>query len=220
MCRFCVGTLFTNKSLYSGWPGSVSVDALREQPSRRAFIALAGAAAGATGLGLQAGRARAQTPAGADVIFRGGTIIPMASAAPKRAEALAVRGGKIVGVGSQSDLAGLQSAGTKMVDLDGRTLLPGFIDPHQHTCFVALFAELLADVGYTTYPTRVDLMAGLKALDAKLPPGQWLLAYNFDNLLQGGDLSMVELDTVSKNWPILSGTSTCTTGQPIRLPSG
>ena len=49
----------------------------------------------------------------------------MASAAPKRAEALAVRGGKIVGVGSQSDLAGLQSAGTKMVDLDGRTLLPG-----------------------------------------------------------------------------------------------
>ena len=45
MCRFCVGTLLTNKSLYSEWPGSVSVDALREQPSRRAFIALAGAAA-------------------------------------------------------------------------------------------------------------------------------------------------------------------------------
>ena len=85
---------------------------------------------------------------------------------------------------------------------------------------MALFAELLADVGYTTYPTRVDLMAGLKALDAKLPPGQWLLAYNFDNLLQGGDLSMVELGTVSKIGRSLSGTSTCTTGQPIRLPSG
>lgn len=68
---------------------------------------------------------------------------------------------------------------------------------------MALFAELLADVGYTTYPTRDDLMAGLKALDAKLPPGEWLLAYDFDNLLQGGDLSMAELDTVSKDRPIL-----------------
>lgn len=167
-------------------------------------MALAGAIAGATGLGMQPGRARAQqAPSGADFIFRGGTIIPMASAGPKRAEAIAVRGGKIVAVGSVSDLFGLQTAGTKIIDLDGRTLLPGFIDPHQHTCFVALFAELLADVGYTTYPTRADLMAGLKALDAKLPPGEWLLAYDFDNLLQGGDLSMAELDTVSKDRPIL-----------------
>ena len=42
MCRFCVGTLFTNKDLYSGWPGSVSARELREQPSRRNFMALAG----------------------------------------------------------------------------------------------------------------------------------------------------------------------------------
>ena len=204
MCRFCVGTLFTNKDLYSGWPGSVSARELREQPSRRNFMALAGSAAGATGLGMQPGPARAQqAPSGADIIFRGGTVIPMASAGPKRTEAIAVRNGKIVAVGSVPDLLGLQTAGTKIIDLDGRTLLPGFIDPHQHTCFVALFAELLADVGYTTYPTRADLMAGLKALDAKLPPGEWLLCYDFDNLLQGGDLSMAELDTVSKDRPIL-----------------
>jgi predicted amidohydrolase YtcJ len=204
MCRFCVGTLFTNKGLYAGWPGSVSGSDLRELPSRRNFMALAGAAAGATGLGMQPGRARAQqAPSGADIIFRGGTVIPMASAGPQRVEAIAVRDGKIVAVGSVSDLAGLQTSQTKVIDLDGRTLLPGFIDPHQHSCFVALFAELLADVGYTTYPTRADLMAGLKALDAKLPPGEWLLAYDFDNLLQGGDLSMAELDGVSKDRPIL-----------------
>ena len=66
---------------------------------------------------------------------------------------------------------------------------------------MALFAELLADVGYTTYPARADFMAG--ALDAKLAPGEWLLAYDFENLLQGGDLSMAELDAVSKDRPIL-----------------
>ena len=166
-------------------------------------MALAGAAAGATGLGLQAGRAFAQANAAADLIFEGGTIIPLASAGAGAVEALAVRGGQIVAVGAQSDIDGLKGDGTKVIDLGGRTLLPGFIDPHQHSCFVALFAELLADVGYTTYPTRAELIAGLKALDAKLPQGAWLAAYNFDNLLQGGDLSMAELDGVSKDRPIL-----------------
>jgi predicted amidohydrolase YtcJ len=200
MCRFCVGTLFTGKGLYSQWPASVSPG---EQPSRRAFMALAGATAGVSTLGLHSGAARAQARAGADVIFRGGTIVPMAAVGPSRGEALAVREGKIVAVGSWSDLAVLRTANTNVIDLDGRTLLPGFIDPHQHSCFVALFAKLLADVGYTKYPTRADLIAGLKALDAKLRPGEWLLAYDFDNLLQGGDLSMTELDNVSKDRPIL-----------------
>jgi len=166
-------------------------------------MALAGAAAGMTGLSLTGGMAGAQQQTGADTIFQGGTIIPMSSTGPKRAEALAVRGGRIVALGSQADIAGLRTSATKIVDLDGRTLLPGFIDPHQHTCFAALFAELLADVGYANYPTRADLIAGLKALDAKLPAGKWLMAYNFDNLLQGGDLSMTELDGVSKDRPIL-----------------
>ena len=200
MCRFCVGTLFTNSNLYSGW--SAPESAMRQGPSRRSFMALAGAAAGMSGLGLTAGQAAAQAQAGADTIFQGGTIIPMASAGPKRVEAIAVRGGQIVATGSTSDLSGLRTGRTKVIDLDGRTLLPGFIDPHQHSCFVALFSELLTDVGYSLYPTRAELIAGLKALDAKLPPGQWLTAYNFDNLLQGGDLSMAELDGVSKDRPI------------------
>jgi predicted amidohydrolase YtcJ len=166
-------------------------------------MALAGAAAGAGGLGMLPAPVRAQSAAGADAIYRGGAIFPVASAGPKQVEAVAVRAGKIVAIGAASDLAGLQTVNTKVIDLDGRTLLPGFIDPHQHSCFVALFAELLADVGYTKYPTRADLMAGLKQLDAKLPAGEWLLAYNFDNLLQGGDLTMDELDQVSKDRPIL-----------------
>ncbi len=203
MCRFCVGNLFNNPSLFSGWSDPDAGSWFREAPSRRTFMALAGAAAGATGLGLTAGRAFAQADASADLIYEGGTIIPLASAGAGAVEALAVRAGQIVAVGSKSDIDGLKGDATQVIDLGGRTLLPGFIDPHQHSCFVALFAELLADVGYTTYPTRAELIAGLKALDAKLPQGAWLAAYNFDNLLQGGDLSMAELDGVSKDRPIL-----------------
>jgi predicted amidohydrolase YtcJ len=201
MCHVCVGKLFTNRSLYTGWEASAVAPALPEGPSRRAFMTLAGAA-GIAGLGLSAGQVAAQAQAGADIIFQGGTIIPMASAGPRNVEALALRGGKIVAAGTASDLSGLRTGSTRVIDLDGRTLLPGFVDPHQHSCFVALFAELLTDVGYAIYPTRAELIAGLKALDAKLPPGQWLTAYNFDNLLQGGDLSMTELDGVSKDRPI------------------
>lgn len=201
MCQVCVGKLFTNRRLYSGWEASAVEWPLPEAQSRRTFMTLAGAA-GLTAMGLPAGAARAQEQSGADFIFQRGTIIPMASTGPKRVEALAVRGGQIVATGSEADLSGLRNSRTKVIDLDGRTLLPGFIDPHQHSCFVALFSELLTDVGYAIYPTRAELIAGLKALDAKLPPGQWLTAYNFDNLLQGGDLSMAELDGVSKDRPI------------------
>ena len=200
MCRFCVGNVFTNPGLFEGWSSAGSSYA--EGLSRRTFMAMAGAAAGAAGLGLPTGSAFAATGTPADMIFKGGTIVPLAAPGHGTVEAVAVRGGQIVATGSESDLDGLKGSDTKVMDLGGRTLLPGFIDPHQHSCFMAVFAELLADVGYTTYPTRDKLMAGLKALDAKLPAGAWLLAYDFDNLLQGGDLSMTELDGVSKDRPI------------------
>src|SRR5690606_28697746 len=123
-----------------------------EGPSRRTFMALAGAAAGVAGVGLPRG-ALAQTGP-ADVVFEGGTVVPLAAAGGAAAvEAVAVRGGQIVAVGARSDIDGLKGGSTKVVDLAGRTLLPGFIDPHQHSCFMALFEELLTDVGYTSYPT-------------------------------------------------------------------
>ena len=91
MCRFCVGNLFTNKNLFAGWSDPDSGSLLKEAPSRRTFMALAGAAAGAAGLGLNAGRAFAQN-ASADLIFEGGTIIPLASAGGAGRRSRGIRG--------------------------------------------------------------------------------------------------------------------------------
>src|SRR5690606_37564174 len=99
-----------------------------------------GATAGAAGLGLRADPASAATVASADLIFEGGTIIPLAAPGNATVEALAIRGGQIVAAGKQSDIDGLKGSSTKVMDLGGRTLLPGFIDPHQHSCFMAVFA--------------------------------------------------------------------------------
>ena len=199
MCRGCFSTLFLNDDLYAG--GSAGVFACDElRPTRRNFMAFSVAAAGAAGTIGGPHLAMAADGAAADVIFTGGKIIPIPGAAP--VEALAVGGGKILAVGAKATVAGLQSKDTRIVDLDGRVMMPGFIDPHNHTVLASLITELLTDVGYTKFPTRAKLIAELRSMAARTPPGQWISCANFDNLLQGGDLSREDLDGVSTSHPI------------------
>jgi predicted amidohydrolase YtcJ len=189
MCLWCGNSLIAEK-LTSGFAQTA--------PSRRRFMAYAvslGAAAS-----LTASRP-ANAADGAEVIFKNGTIIPM-TGQPRSVEALAIGGGKILAVGSAADVSALAGSATRVIDLNGRTLLPGFIDPHHHSVLSALFADLLLNIGYAKYPTRADTLAALNTAAAKTPPGQWIAAGAFDNLLQGGDLSMKDLDAISTEHPI------------------
>src|SRR5271157_4095886 len=187
MCQGCVADIF----------GSIA--GMRAGLTRRRFLATS---VGAAAVAQAAPSAFAASPDGADLIFRGGPIIPMAGDS-RAVEALAVKNGKIAAVGAADAVMGLKSASTEIVDLDGRALLPGFIDPHQHTVTGALVNALFTDCGYAKYKTRDALLAMFRDRTAKTPPGQWLLFTSFDNLLQGGDLMMADLDAVSKDHPIL-----------------
>jgi predicted amidohydrolase YtcJ len=185
MCQGCVSNFFG------------SFGGMRPGLSRRQFLATAGGAAA-----LAPASAFAAANEGADLIFHGGPIIPLVGDS-RSVEALAVKNGRIAAVGAGDAVMGLKSASTQIVDLDGRALLPGFIDPHQHTVTGALINAIFTDCGYTKYKTRDELMAMFREKAAKTPPGQWLLFTSFDNLLQGGDLMMADLDAVSKDHPIL-----------------
>lgn len=166
-------------------------------PSRRAFLAYAASLAVAgTGIGAQAAVAGT-----ADTIFRGGPIYPM-TAAGARAEAVAIGGGKILATGSSETVMALAGAATNIIDLGGRTLLPGLIDPHNHTTLSALFDLLLTNVGFATHKTKGDALAAMKQRAAKAAPGEWLVFGFYDNLLQGGDISMADLDAVSPGSPV------------------
>ena len=90
-------------------------------------------------------------------------------------KALAIGGGRILAAGTESAVDGLKSSGTKIVDLQGRVLMPGFVDPHNHTILSAVIFELLNDVGYTKFPTRGKLIDELRTLAPRTPPGQWIL---------------------------------------------
>jgi predicted amidohydrolase YtcJ len=189
MCRACVSSFVTDALTSGVWQAA---------PNRRKFMAYA-VSAGAAVAGLAGGKAWATN--GADVIFRNGTIYPM-TAGGQPVEALAIRGGEILPAGLASDISNLAPGASKVVDLEGRALFPGFIDPHHHTVLSALIAHLFIDVGYGAYRSRAEVLSALMVVATKTPRGEWVRAAYYYNLLQGGDLSMSDLDSVSTEHPV------------------
>lgn len=180
MCRWCARSAVADH-LTAG----LSVN-------RREFMAYAASIAAIAGTGVPAPAAGGS----ADAIFRNGPVYPMTSSGAKAA-AVAVASGKIIAVGSEAEVMAHRGSATEIVDLAGRTLLPGLIDPHNHVTLTALLTMLLIDVGFARYGTKVEAVGAMKAAAAKAKPGEWLAFGFYDNLLQGGDFSMAELDAVS-----------------------
>jgi len=216
MCRGCFNQLFLRDEFHSGGMAGLLGKAAG-MPTRRAFMAYSVAAASALSAVGDAPAFAADE--GADFILRGGTIRPLPGATVS--SALAIKGGKVLAVGDESALSGLKTGDTKVVDLAGRTLLPGLIDPHCHTLLASLIFELLDDVGYAKYPTREKLVAHLKQVAASTPQGQWIVGSNFDNLLQGGDFTLTELDAISTDQPIFvwytNGHDACVNSEALKI---
>jgi predicted amidohydrolase YtcJ len=214
MCLGCFNQLLLRDEFHSGGMAGLFGKAAGT-PTRRTFMAYSVAAASA--LSAVGSAPAFAADEGADLILRGGTIRPLPGATVS--SALAIKGGKVLAVGDESALSGLKTA--KVVDLAGRTLLPGLIDPHCHTLLASLIFELLDDVGYAKYPTREKLVAHLKQVVASAPKGQWIVGSNFDNLLQGGDFTRTELDAISTDHPIFvwytNGHDACVNNEALKI---
>ena len=171
-------------------------------PARRACGALLLAfLAGASGC------AQADTDNPADTILHGGTIVTLDDANPS-AEAVAVRDGRIVAVGSEGEVMALRGDATRVVDLDGRTLAPGFVDGHAHFLGFgsqAVGANLLAppdgDVN-----TIDDLVEKLKEFAAGPDVGRtgWIFGLGYDDALLGRHPTRDDLDKVSTEVPVIA----------------
>ncbi len=104
---------------------------------------------------------RAADPA--DAIYHGGDVVTIDDKNPT-AEAVAVRGGKIVAVGKKDEVLNLKGESTKLIDLKEQCLLPGFVDGHGHCIYVCIqpaSANLLPPPDHTV-KTIADLQAELK----------------------------------------------------------
>lgn len=164
---------------------------------RREFIKLG--AAGSLALAMPF-YVRAQTAP--TIVFRGGTVLPVDTAFSQHT-ALAIRGNKILGVGSDEDMTSLAGNGARIVDLNGRTVLPGFIEPHVHLTLLAALADA-ADVGPFVHAEFEAAVAGLEEAAKQLSgPESWLMGRQFDpSLLEPSrDLTITELDKIAPDRP-------------------
>jgi predicted amidohydrolase YtcJ len=146
-----------------------------------------------------AGAARGQV---ADTIYAGGPILTMRGERPEIAEALAVKDGTILAVGTQAAVEPHGGPATTRVDLAGRALLPGFIDTHGHLVY---FGKNLVDADLFGTTTIADVPTRMKAQVAKVPPGVWIVGFGYGakKLAENRTPLRAELGTVSTTVPVL-----------------
>ena len=144
----------------------------------------------------------------ADAIYVGGPIVTMNDAQPS-AEALAVKDGKILAVGQRGEIEkSHKGTATKIVELGGRTLAPGFIDGHAHFLGFgsqAVGANLLAPPDGTVN-TVEDLVAKLQEFAKGPDVGRtgWIFGLGYDDALLGRHPTRDDLDKVSTDVPVIA----------------
>ncbi len=111
-------------------------------------------------------------------IFYNGTILTVDKEFSE-AEAIAIRGNKILATGSSASVQAAAGKGATLVDLGGKTLLPGFIEPHMHFGVLAGLGHF-EDIGPLVHSTFEKARAALVAIASKLGPGDWLEARQYD----------------------------------------
>jgi hypothetical protein len=117
-------------------------------------------------------------PAGAanapDAVFVNGRFITLDTAGTV-AEAVAVKDGRVAGIGTTRTIQALASQDTKVVDLHGRTVLPGFVDGHAHPSLAVRMLKKYVDGRFATTPSVAALLVKVRGEAAKVPPGQWII---------------------------------------------
>lgn len=128
---------------------------------------------------LAAGFLPAEAAAQRETLFAAGVVWTADPARP-RAEAVLVRGGRIACVGSDEEAARCAGAGARVIDLDGRMLLPGFVDSHTHPALAGLLGSRLQVLGIETV---AGVQAALRDYAAAHPDEEALFGFGFPSAL-------------------------------------
>lgn len=144
----------------------------------------------------------------ADAIIYNGRLITMDDAqgpAMPRATAMAIKAGRIMAVGDDS-VRGLAGKATRLIDLKGACVVPGFIDCHNHPIGDVLLYETLVGNPYEVeFVTIQSIIDKLRAKAAATPAGYWVDGYFHDDtkLKDGRQLTVDDLDKISTTHPVM-----------------
>jgi len=122
-----------------------------------------------------------------------------------RAEAFAIREGRFQAVGGNDDIRNLARRGTPIFDAQKMTIVPGFIDCHNHAeAEVLLYGVMVGDPFEVKFFTIDSIIQKLKKRASETPPGTWVEGYFFDDtkVRDGRSLTIHDLDKVSTQHPV------------------
>lgn len=143
----------------------------------------------------------------ADTVYTNATVITM-DPADRLVEAVAVAGERITAVGSAAEVSAAAGPDARVIDLGGRTLLPGFIDAHSHFPESGRGALYRVDVNSPPIGTTEsidDIVAALRRKAEQTPQGQWVVGVGYDDtrLEENRHPNRNDLDRVSTAHPVL-----------------
>src|SRR5436190_14579849 len=169
--------------------------------TRGEFLGFGAALAGAYGVGRlpalaeQANTAKVGTSA--DFIVVNARVYTSDLAQP-RAEAFAVKGGRFVAVGSNTDVRNLAAAGTQVIDAARMTVTAGFIDAHCHPSGIEELYGVNCNVR-----TVAQLLDAVHKKAQTMAPGFWVTGFMFDDTKLDRPLTRHDLDEASRDHPIV-----------------
>ena len=172
--------------------------------SRREVVGMAGA--GLALLGVRAARAAVPADwAAPDFVVLNAQVYTMDPQLPK-AEAFAVRGNRFVALGSTSQIRALAGKSTQVIDAQQMTVVPGFIDSHNHAPGNELLYEVLVGNPYEVEFVSIgSIIDKLRVKAQKTPADTWVEGYFFDDtkLKDKRALTRQDLDQVSTQLPVM-----------------
>lgn len=150
------------------------------------------------------GTARAAEGGAADLVVLNAKVHTVDAGAPT-AEAFAVKAGRFTAVGKSGDIRGLAGKGTETLDAKGMTIVPGFIDCHNHAPGNMLLYEVLVGNPYVVeFVSIASIVDKLRERARKAPAGMWVEGFFFDDtkVKDNRQLNIRDLDQVSKEHPV------------------
>ncbi len=139
----------------------------------------------------------------ADRILINGNVITMETEIPC-ATALAIKGDIIYFVGTDQDALELKGLNTEVVDLGGKTAIPGFIESHSHPYY---YAKQLLGVKCDQEATNSidNILANLAETVAHTPEGQWVIGWGWDDskFIERRNLTRWDLDKAAPKHPVI-----------------
>lgn len=119
-------------------------------------------------------------------------------------QAVAIKGAKIIGLGKDQEIETYINLDTLVLDLEGRTVTPGFVDSHNHTCEYG-FSELILDLRYPNVQSVTDIVNLVENAAKSKQKGTWIRGFGWDEALleEKRAPTRQDLDLVSPNHPVI-----------------